>query len=348
MRAIIHIGTGKTGTTSIQRLLCANHALLRAQDCLYPALGHGRRLENHNPLTMHLAFGVPMDPLPQLRQELTASGCGRLLLSSEFMSEHLHTPELIRRLQHLLQQLGCRHFSIVVYLREPGALFASLCSQWVRGGRLECRHLLPPQQNPRFCAILDCRGIVRRWLEVFGREALTVRLFEPRSFAGGDLLHDAISAFGLKWDERFVTPPRVNEGLNLLEMQLLRVINHLQGGHAGTPGTPKGRLFEVLHRHAGALDGPQLRFVPPQHIVQAWREWAAEGNEWVCREFFPGRPTLFAPPRQQEDNYELEHMTPGCWEALGRIMAELSDENVRLRRQLQSRAGAGASDRMRP
>ena len=136
-------------------------------------------------------------------------------------------------------------------------------------------------------------------------------------------------------------PPRVNETLNLLEMEVLRVVNHLQDGPVNVPGSSKYRLFEVLHRHAGALDGPQLRFAPPGEIVQAWREWAVDGNEWVRQEFFPERQTLFAPPRAQEENYELTQLTPGCWEALGRVMAELSEENVRLRAQLQQvRAGS--------
>ena len=84
-----------------------------------------------------------------------------------------------------------------------------------------------------------------------------------------------------------------------------------------------------------ALNSPQLRFAPPQHIVQVWREWAAEGNEWVRDEFFPDRPTLFDPPREQEENHELTQLTPGCREALGRVLAELADENVRLRLRLE-------------
>ena len=75
-----------------------------------------------------------------------------------------------------------------------------------------------------------------------------------------------------------------------------------------------------MESQLGALNSPQLRFAPPQHIVQVWREWAAEGNEWVREEFFPDRPTLFDPPREQEENYELTQRRPGagrhwggCW-----------------------------------
>ena len=79
--------------------------------------------------------------------------------------------------------------------------------------------------------------------------------------------------------------------------------------------------------------------------MQAWREWAAEGNEWVRKEFFPERQTLFAPPRAQEENHELTQLAPGCREALGRVLAELGKENFNLRQELhllRSQTGRGA------
>ena len=136
-------------------------------------------------------------------------------------------------------------------------------------------------------------------------------------------------------DKTIEAPPRENESLNLLEMEILRVLNHQLPGHTDFTGTPKFELCKLLERHLGALNSPQLRFAPPQQIVQAWREWAAEGNEWVRREYFSDRPSLFAPPREQKENYELTQLTPGCWEALGRVMAELGEENFLLRRELQ-------------
>ena len=338
MRVTLHIGTAKTGTTSIQHFLHENSALLAEQGCLYPqsllhpVLSRENRLCDHNQLAMHLAFELPGAFRAALQQELAGARCPHLLISAEMLSLYMDSTAQIMRLRQFVRQLGGNEICVVVWLRESGALFSSLCSEWLRFGHADYTHRLLPQACPRFRTALDSRAMLTRWAEVFGRKALKVRLFERECFVGGDLLHDAIDAFGLKWDERFAVPERSNESLNLLEMELLRIINHLQSGAAYMSGTPKALLFEVLHRHAGSLDGPQLRFAPPVEIVQAWREWAAEGNEWVRREFFPERQTLFTPPRAQEENYELTQLTPGCWEALGRIMAELSEENFRLRR----------------
>ena len=344
MRATIHIGTHKTGTSSIQSLLFASRALLREQGCLYPqCLCYPERLRrdhlsDHNRLAHHLAFGTARDLLPPLRAELAEAGCRHLLISAEDLAQLLTAPQRLRSLQELLCELGCDEVRIAVWLRETGALFASLCSQLLKNGRPEYLHELLPHACPQFEAILDCRALLQRWGEVFGREALTVRLFEPECFVRGDLLCDAIAAFGLQWDERFSRPGHINESLNLLEMELLRVVNHLQGGTPVFAGTPKALLYEIMHRHLGLLDAPALRFAPPPQVTAAWREWAAAGNEWVRREFFPHRPTLFALPAEAEGRAgqaEIAGMPPEAWEALGRVLCELSSEVFLLRRERQ-------------
>ena len=348
MHATIHIGTHKTGTSSIQSLLFDSRALLQEQGCLYPqCLCYPERLRrshltDHNRLAHRLAFGSAMDLLPPLRAELEEADCCHLLISSEDLAQLLTTPQQLQSLQELLCQLGCDEVRIAVWLRETGALFASLCSQHLKNGRPEYLHELLPHSCPQFEAILDCRALLQRWGEVFGREALVVRLFEPECFVRGDLLCDAIAAFGLQWDERFSRPGHISESLNLLEMELLRVANHLQGGTPVFAGTPKALLYEIMHRHLGLLDAPALRFAPPPQVTAAWREWAAAGNEWVRREFFPRRTTLFALPAEAEGQAgqaEIAGMPPEAWEALGRVRCELSTEVFRLRRERQLQRG---------
>ena len=121
---------------------------------------------------------------------------------------------------------------------------------------------------------------------------------------------------------------------------MLRAVNHLVQGREYMDGTPRSALCDALYRHTQLLDAPALRFVPPAKIVQAWREWTAQSNEWVRREFFPGRRTLFESPGELQENYAIAGMLPEAWEAIGRAMADLALENCRLRRKLQQ-AGVG-------
>ena len=352
MRACVHIGTQKTGTSTIQDFMAANRArLLSEQGCLYPAsimhgkLSSGQGFHDHNQLTFHLHSPRPVDMLGVLRREIEATGCWRLVISAEAMGSELSDPELVARLRQFLQQLGCSEVRIVVWLRETGAMFASLCSQWLRTGWANPVHLQAPQDNPIFCYLLDYRALLQRWGQVFGRQALRVRLFERECWPQGELLRDAVEAFELAWDERFILPAPSNERLNLLEMEVLRHVNLRVRGAVFTPGSPKAALFGPLHRHLGTLQDPQLRFVPPQAVTAAWRQWAAEGNEWVRQEFFPERTALFAPPPQEEEHYELSQMKPQWWEALGRTLAELSGEVAALRRDLRQQRPAGGDGR---
>ena len=348
MRAIVHIGNHKTGTTSIQGFLSANRMRLRDQGYLYPARLHHHQtdpdLPDHNQLAFHLAYATLCDFLTPLRRELEAAGCHTLLLSAEVMASHLASVPLVERLRQFLQQLGCDEIRIVVWLRESGAMFASLCAQSLHDGHPDYAERLPPAACPRLHPVMDHRALLQRFGQVFGRQALRVRLFERECWPQGELLRDAAAAFELAWDEHFVLPAPSNERLSLLEMEVLRAANHLTAGQCWASATPRGILFAALHRHLGALQDPQLRFVPPQAVTAAWRQWAAEGNEWVRQEFFPERAALFAPPPEEEEHYELSVMKPQWWEALGRTLAELSGEVAALRRELRrvQTGGGGA------
>ena len=344
MRAIIHIGCVKTGSSSVQGFLQGNRDLLAGQGVLYPqtplqpSMGWSHRI-HHIALASYLARGYPaVDFLTPLRRELADAGCRTFILSEELFCEWMQTPAQLQRLHDFLRALGCDEVRVVVWLRECGAMFASLCSQQLRNGRTEWFHLMPPRACPHFRFLMDYRALLTRWAEVFGREALEVRLFERECWPQGELLRDAAEAFGLRWDERFVLPSPLNERFNLLEMEVLRVVNHLLPGDALEEVQPISPLCDLLRRHVGALDDPELRFAPPADVTRAWREWAAEGNEWVRAEFFPSRPALFAVMGEQTENPALPALPAEGWEALGRVLAQLSEENWSLRRQLQRQA----------
>lgn len=337
MLAIIHIGTQKTGSCAIQDFLFANHERLLEQGCLYPLsiVSPLPGLHDHNAL-VHRPL---LDIRELLRRELETARQERLIISSENLSAYMNSVGQIARVRMMLEQLGCGEFRVVVWLRESGAMFSSLCSQWLRDGNDQRIDLLAPGDSPRMRFLLDYRGLLQRWAAVFGEEALEVRLFERECFVQGDLIADACDAFGLNRDERFTHPGRVNESLNLLEMEVLRAVNKHEHGQAYRPGTPQHLLFEYLHRHLGCLENPELRFAPPQAITDAWREHCAAGNEWVRRRFFRDRPALFAAPQPLEGHDAIPGMKEAWWEALGHVLADLSRENVIMRAALHE-AGA--------
>ena len=94
---IVHVGTHKTGTTSLQNVLAAHRAELAASGFFYPALKDSTR--NHNPLAHRLATCTD-DDLASVRDDLTGSPRARvrsddearLLLSAEEFSTRICNP----------------------------------------------------------------------------------------------------------------------------------------------------------------------------------------------------------------------------------------------------------------
>src|SRR5271163_1194160 len=104
----LHIGTEKTGTTSIRNFLAQNRATLLAQGYLYPTAagepGHGAltafALDDSKSDSTRLALGIDRpDLVPAFRQdllaafdkEIAASGASQIIVSNELLSTRLRT-----------------------------------------------------------------------------------------------------------------------------------------------------------------------------------------------------------------------------------------------------------------
>lgn len=132
MRIYLHIGTHKTGTTSIQTTLAANEDTLRKQGYLYPK--SGRPNNKYIPYAQHqLAFSLvglhdtPRSVWDAFHEEVRSEGFERIIVSAEDFS--LAKGEEIRALRTLLTGYEVR---VVLYLREPVDFMKSLYSERVR------------------------------------------------------------------------------------------------------------------------------------------------------------------------------------------------------------------------
>lgn len=92
-RCIIHVGSHKTGTTSIQSALSENREQLLRSGCVYPSWG--KKGLNHNDLAHHLAVCAD-EELAVMRDHLRASisdASQFLLLSAEELSTRISNPD---------------------------------------------------------------------------------------------------------------------------------------------------------------------------------------------------------------------------------------------------------------
>ena len=191
-KVLLHIGTGKTGTTSIQHTLDRAAGQGRLGRVAYPHL----RGKDHNfiaalyrpygklPRIYKSAYGP--DPTPEFEADVATFREGlwdvvdrndRVIISGEYMTAF--QPEDARALRDDLHRHGVTEVLVVMYVRDPASYYLSWLQQRVKAAsRFE-----PPAawRDRSFEA-------VRVWRNTFSE--LRVRPFDRRLLDGGDAVCD--------------------------------------------------------------------------------------------------------------------------------------------------------------
>ncbi|MCC4591425.1 hypothetical protein LL974_09795 [Xanthomonas campestris pv. cannae] len=295
MKAILHVGQIKTGSSALQRAFCDNANLLLEQGILYPLDGatETRRMDggatrDHNLLA---ACGAEFDslypPLAQrygsaermaaslgafqqgVRRSVRESGCSTLLLSAEFLAaapETVH--KAIKRWLH--QDIGVDEVVVSIYVRSPESAYASRIVQDVKAGLA----FIPPD-----AFLLDYRADITRLATVYGAEQVDVREYRSTAFAGGDIVRDFCSRLlGVGLDG-----VRVNESLSLEELHFLAEHWHTWGS-AGPHGRTRFELLaswiECNPFKTGGRTRPALRADIAEYLLARHQEQIAFLQTW--------------------------------------------------------------------
>jgi hypothetical protein len=317
-QVILHIGTEKTGTSSIQSYLTANRLYLREKGVLYPAsLGH----ESHVWLANHAAgFMDREDENSQLRKlgcgsldecrdkirrgllaEVAKSACETVILSSEHCSSRLQTEEHVLRLKTLVGEIS-NDVVVVVYLREQSEFLTSRFSTAMKagyGGPL----VAPGEQG--FKSQCDYAAMLDRWAEAFGKEKLRVRLFQKGDLRNDDVVADFLEVCGLPDIELPVRPQHVNEAVGAAGLEFLSIANEVLNAR-GVPrrGPLRRRLFELVSKNS---KGPRARFTADQ--INTIKGNSLEINKRLSQEYFSGRWPLFVEAEEGAARHEFGHAT---------------------------------------
>lgn len=178
----IHIGTNKTGTSTIQHFLSSHRKELADQGLLYPKAGCTGGV--HYEISRIVGFDHGKQPAPEadrtallkrFKAEVEKSRCETCVISSE----NFVLPKNVELVRDLFSEFDCR---IVVYLRRHDHWWFSAYNQavkmvvhppWGRGfqGFLNFNR----KKNPKFG---NYRALLDRWEKVFGRENIIVRPYE--------------------------------------------------------------------------------------------------------------------------------------------------------------------------
>ena len=230
LKLIIHAGTPKTGTTSLQTYLGKKQHKLRGKGILYP---HNLdKLQNptapkhqwfeKNLVTTHLEFFL--ENFKNIISQVTKDTHTIILSSEGIYNYWWDFPDESKNILCELSKLF--DVEIWVWFREPLAFIDSYYKQCIRNPQVESNPCYGKDLSfsqmldiEWFSQHLNYQGFVTECENLFGKNNVSVFKYE------GDVVQEVIQKLGLATPHDNPTP-RQNNSLNSASIQLLRSINH--------------------------------------------------------------------------------------------------------------------------
>lgn len=240
MRLVLHIGTEKTATTTLQHFLYQNRDALAGQGALLSEAA-GRPNNRHLPAwsqpedrftNFHRSFGFRnlaekqagfADFPDRFRAEVAGLAGDTLVLTSEHCHARLTDRASVEKLHSLLAPLFSE-IRVICYFREQAAMVKSLYSTVIKSGKDVAFGDFAAKCTPR-------RGRYNHaitadlWSEVFGRDAFQPRLFLPERFIGGDICSDFLATAGIDGAGTKPVQANRNESLGAWGSALIQAVN---------------------------------------------------------------------------------------------------------------------------
>ncbi|HTU70583.1 MAG TPA: hypothetical protein VMF11_09715 [Candidatus Baltobacteraceae bacterium] len=225
---LVHIGTHKTGTTSLQVLVEQNRATLQEAGLLITRTARPSFAQtgNHQLGWDLLVHGESRD-LPLLTQELRASPVDAALVTSEDICLIYSRPATIQMLADAIRAAGYAG-KVVIYLRPQAPYAESMYVERIKHDyirplsgyidRILQTGMYVPDGSPIQIEFRYPR-LLEPWVRVFGPENVIIRAYEagqPNEFIFQDFLRLialAAPGFGRSPLQLSVSHPRANESL---------------------------------------------------------------------------------------------------------------------------------------
>ena len=185
-RVLIHAGTHKTGTTSLQALFTRHRGALRARGILYPTTGilpNPYEIDSQTNIAWELMGHPSFDPavgtLDDLIAEVASSDCEKVLLSSEEFSRLFDKPARMRLLKEAFESLGFTSAVALVFrdmAEYSDSLFITLVGHGLTLSHAEFTRCAQEERRVTIKGNTYCfdHGVLERaFSEVFGAASVT-------------------------------------------------------------------------------------------------------------------------------------------------------------------------------
>ena len=230
-KLVLHIGMGKTGTTTIQTFLIRNAQLLRRQGVLAFMPGS---LEPFKGFEFQELFERLREGLQQIMQHAKRARANSVIWSMEALGTR-QFGEDVSRIKMICDELPARDVRVIVYLRRQDHFARSSYLQW---GVLHKTYRGPVLSfEERFPSIVGEDGsrlsntnfnyyeVIKPWADVFGADNVVVRPFEKNQWVEGDLLRDFVTRSAMPSLDYDLDIPRANKTFAMELYEMFRMYN---------------------------------------------------------------------------------------------------------------------------
>ena len=231
MHCFLHIGVEKTGTTSIQKFLYLNRALLNQNgyqltDSLSKPNNTGitvlslsslknEEIKYFSVVSSEQKFNKKKQFLKwRIKEEVKKAKPGsKFIFSNEHMHSLLSSREEIDFLKRFLESIGFTDFTVLVFVRPIIEMVRSRRSTAFKNANINIHPRLQDASKENFPYLFNLKESFNKWISVFGKKNIKVMRFDSRD---KDLLYkkflDGID-FDFK-DINFAIPEISNKSLS--------------------------------------------------------------------------------------------------------------------------------------
>lgn len=327
----LHVGTPKTGTTSIQTFCYVNIETLKRKGILYPIMPfrYPTKRPERNAMfldgILYLPDGTRDYEGERQRQEegfrVIREGFAEydtILISEEslWMTATNRKKGLWKTLRKAGKKDGYQ-VKVIVYLRRQDEYMDSWWNQSIKANRPDYNvygfeEFMEKQQH----GSSDYRACIEAIVSELGKENLIVRRFDRNEFEDGSIQKDFLNAVGIGWSDDFELPSdmeNMNTRLTGNTPEIKRVMNMIDMSYQ------ESWFFRRAVESDSAISGKQYPavFFAKEAAMQYMSRYE-EGNEWIRKEFFDDGKPLFCPGFKEVALWQRDN--PYLWEDIVRIM----------------------------
>ncbi len=303
-KLVLHIGTHKTATTSIQHFFSKNREALRFQGIFYPSqdiidapkhyahlrIAHG--IANEDPIVSPEAarqfFKIARDMAkPHETIFVSAEPFYRHKLTPPAGSRETTTSAFRAYAEAVKEAVGSDGARIMILLRRQDLFTESLYGEHVLSTGYEDTISNFVEERS---ALLDYRARLQTWASVFGEDAIMVRAFEPEFFQTS-IERTLVEWLGCEWSDRLEQVRRFNDGLNKSFVEYKRRINRPSQSKQFNKKL-RAALSKIANKKFARKFKAQDKYYFSPRARHELMERYDEDNRWVSRTFL-GKDSLF-------------------------------------------------------